>query len=136
MPATVTQVAEGLKNRLATISGLRTFAYQPDQQNTPPFAYPELNQVDYHRAFHGGDVVMNWTIHVVVGRYTDRTAFTALDDYLSYDGAKSVRACLEGDKTLGGVCQTLVLTSGADVTSLSEGGAEFLEIQMTLTVHA
>lgn len=136
MPATVTQVATGIKNRLATISGLRAFSYQPDQMNTPPFAYPELNQVDYHKAFGGGDVVMMWTVHVVVGRYTDRTAFAALDDYLSYSGAKSIRACLEADKTLGGVCQTLVLTSGADVTSLGEGGAEFLEIQMTLTVHA
>jgi len=136
MPATVTQVATGIKNRLATISGLRAFPYQPDQMNTPPFAYPELNQVDYHKAFAGGDVVMMWTVHVVVGRYTDRTAFAALDDFLSYDGAKSIRAALEGDKTLGGVCQTLVLTSGADVTSLGEGGAEFLEVQMTLTVHA
>lgn len=136
MPATVTQVSTGIKNRLATISGLRAFSYQPDQMNTPPFAYPELNQVDYHRAFQGGNVTMNWTIHVIVGRWTDRTAFAALDQYLSYDGAKSIRACLEADKTLGGVCQTLVLTSGADVTSVGEGGAEFLEVQMTLTVHA
>lgn len=136
MPATVTQVAEGIRTRLATISGLRAFSYQPEQMNTPPFAYPELNQVDYHRAFRGGDVVMSWTIHVIVGRWTDRTAFAALNDYLSYDGAKSIRACLEGDLTLGGVCQTLVLTSGADVSSVGEGGAEFLEVQMTLTVHA
>jgi hypothetical protein len=136
MPATVSQVAEGLKNRLATISGLRAYAYQPDQLNTPPFAYPELSQVDYHRAFGGGDVVMMWEIHVIVGRYVDRTAHKMLDDFLSYDGAKSIRACLEGDKTLGGVAQTLVLTSGADITSISEGGSEFLEIQMSLTVHA
>lgn len=136
MPATVTQVADGLKTRLATISGLRTFSYQPEQMNTPPFAYPELNQVDYHKAFQGGIVTMSWTIHVVVGRWTDRTAFAALNDYLSYSGAKSIRACLEGDLTLGGVCQTLVLTSGADVSSIGEGGSEFLEVQMTLTVHA
>jgi hypothetical protein len=92
--------------------------------------------VDYHRAFGGGDVVMQFTIHVIAGRWTDRTAFALLDDFLSYSGAKSIRACLEGDKTLGGVCQTLVLTSGADVSSVGEGGAEFLEIQMSLTVHA
>ena len=135
MPATVSQVADGLKTRLATISGLRSTSYQPEQMN-PPFAYPELTSVEYHRAFGGGDVVMSWQIHAVVGRWTDRTAHTLLDDYLSYDGAKSIRACLEADKTLSGVCQTLVLSSGADVSSLSEGGAEFLEIQFTLTVHA
>ena len=135
MPATVSQVAEGLKTRLATISGLRAYSYQPEQLN-PPFAFPELMQVDYHRAFSGGDVVMQWNVRVIVGRWTDRSAFKLLDDFLSYDGAKSIRACLEGDKTLGGVCQTLVLTSGADISSVGENGAEFLEVQMSLTVHA
>lgn len=136
MPATVSQVAEGIKTRLATITGLRAFSYQTEQMNAPPFAYPELTQVEYHRAFSGGDVVMTFVIHVVVGRYTDRTAFALLDDFLSFSGAKSIRACLETDKTLGGVCQTLVLPSGADISSLGEGGAEFLEIQLSLTVHA
>lgn len=135
MPATVSQVAEGIKDRLATIPGLRAFSYEPEQYN-PPVAYPQLTQVEYHRAFQGGNVVMSWVVHVVVGRWTDRTAHKALDDYLSYSGARSIRAVLEGDTTLGGVCQTLVLTSGADVTSVGEGGAEFLEIQLSLTVHA
>jgi hypothetical protein len=134
MPATINQVATGIKNRLATISGLRTFNYQPEQLN-PPVAFPALTSVEYHRAFKGGDVLMNWNVHVVVGRYTDSRAYALLDEYLSYDGAKSIRAVLEGDKTLGGVCETLVLSSGADVTSISESGAEFLEITLSLTVH-
>jgi hypothetical protein len=134
MAATVSQVATGLANRLATISGLRTSAYQPEQLN-PPFAFPTLNRIEYHRAFSGGDVVMDWTVNVIVGRYVDRNAFATLDDYLSYSGAKSVRAAIEGDKTLGGVCQTLVLPSGANITSLSSADAEFLQIQFQVTVH-
>lgn len=134
MPATVSQVAAGLKTRLATISGLRTFSYQPEQEN-PPFAYPEINSIDYHRAYGGGDVVMNWTIYVVVGRWLDRTAHAALDDYLSYSGAKSIRAAIEGDQTLGGVCQTLIVRSGADITSLDANGAQFLVIQLQVEVH-
>ena len=134
MPATVSQVAEGLKTRLATISGLRTFSYQPEQEN-PPFAYPEINSINYHRAYGGGDVVMDWTIYVIVGRYLDRTAHASLDDYLSYSGAKSVRAAVEGDPTLGGVCQTLIVRSGADITSLDANGAQFLVIQMQVEVH-
>jgi len=134
MAATVSQVATGLATRLATISGLRTSAYQPEQLN-PPFAFPTLNRIEYHRAFAGGDVVMDWTVNVIVGRYVDRNAFATLDDYLSYSGAKSVRAAIEGDKTLGGVCQTLVLPSGANITSLSSADAEFLQIQFQVTVH-
>ena len=134
MAATVSQVATGLATRLATISGLRTSAYQPEQLN-PPFAFPTLNSINYHRAMGGGDVVMDWTVNVVVGRYVDRNSFAILDDYLSYSGAKSVRAAIEGDKTLGGVCQTLVLPSGANITSLSSADAEFLQIQFQVTVH-
>lgn len=134
MPATVSQVATGLATRLATISGLRTSAYQPEQLN-PPFAFPTLNRIEYHRAFAGGDVVMDWTVNVIVGRYVDRNSFAILDDYLSYSGAKSVRAAIEADKTLGGVCQTLVLPSGANITSLSSADAEFLQIQLQVTVH-
>jgi hypothetical protein len=134
MAATVSQVATGLATRLATISGLRSSAYQPEQLN-PPFAFPTLNRIEYHRAFAGGDVVMDWTVNVIVGRYVDRNSFAVLDDYLSYSGAKSVRAAIEGDKTLGGVCQTLVLPSGANITSLSSADAEFLQIQFQVTVH-
>jgi hypothetical protein len=119
---------------LATISGLRTFNYQPEQEN-PPFAYPQINRIDYHRAYGGGDVVMDWTVYVVVGRYLDRTAHAQLDDYLSYSGAKSVRAAIEADPTLGGVCSTLIVRSGADITSLDAGGAQFLVIQMQVEVH-
>jgi hypothetical protein len=134
MPATVSQVATGLQTRLATISGLRTFNYQPEQEN-PPFAYPQINSIDYHRAYGGGDVVMNWTVYVIVGRYLDRTAHAQLDDYLSYSGTKSIRAAIEGDLTLGGVCSTLIVRSGADITSLDAGGAQFLVIQMQVEVH-
>lgn len=134
MPATVSQVATGLQARLATITGLRTFNYQPEQEN-PPFGYPQLNSINYHRAYSGGDVVMDWTVYVVVGRWLDRTAHAALDDYLSYSGAKSVRAAIEADPTLGGVCSTLIVRSGADITSLDSGGAQFLVIQMQVEVH-
>ena len=134
MPATVSQVATGLQTALSAISGLRTFSYQPEQEN-PPFGYPQINSINYHRAMQGGDVVMDWTVFVIVGRWLDRTAHTALDDYLSYSGSKSVRAALEADLTLGGVCQTLIVRSGADITSLDAGGAQFLVIQMQVEVH-
>jgi hypothetical protein len=134
MPATVSQVATGLATNLATIAGLRTSAFQPEQLN-PPFAFPTLNRIEYHKAFGGGDVVMDFTVSVIVGRYVDRNAFATLDDFLSFSGAKSVRAAIESDKTLGGVCQTLVLPSGANITSLSSADAEFLQIQFQVTVH-
>ncbi len=134
MPATVSQVASGIKTRLATISGLRTFEYQPEQLN-PPVAYPVLNSVTFHRAFGGGDVEMFWSVFVVVGRYTDKRAFDLVDDFISYSGAKSLRAVLEADTTLGGVCQTLVVSSSFAIQPQTQADAEFLTVRVDLTVH-
>ena len=135
-PATVNAVATAIATKLATISGLRTYTYQPEQV-TPPVAYPELTQVVYHRTMGKGTALtqMEWLIHVIVGRYTDRTAHDLLDQYLSATGAKSVRAAIESDDTLGGVVQAIILSTSADITSLTSGDAEFLQIQFTLTVH-
>lgn len=135
MAATVSAVATAIKTQLATISNLRTFDYQPEQLN-PPVAFPILNSINYHRAFQGGDVEMNWSIVVVVGRYLDRVAHTNLDGYLSYSGTTSIRAALEADKTLGGVVQTCVLDSAMEIDTLTVGDADFLQIQLSLRVHA
>lgn len=134
MPATVSQVATGLQNRLATINGLRTFNYQPEQL-MPPVAYPVLNSITYHRAFGGGNVEMFWSVFVVVGRYTDSRAFELCDDFLTYSGAKSLRAAIEGDKTLGGVCQSLVVSSSISIQPQTQADAEFLTVRVDLTVH-
>jgi hypothetical protein len=135
MPATVSQVAEGIKTRLATVTGLRTFSYQPEQLN-PPVAFPVLESVEYHGAMGGGNVRMRWQVFVIVGRYLDRVAHSNLDGYLSYSGATSLRAAIEGDKTLGGVAQTLILESGLSVGALTVAEADFLQVQFSVLVHA
>lgn len=135
MAATVSQVATGIRNRLATISGLRVFNYQPEQVN-PPIGFPVLNQIRYHGAYSGGMVEMDWSIVVVTGRWLDRTAHTALDGYLSYSGATSIRAAIEADKTLGGIVDTLVVPTGANISSMSANDAEFLRVEMALTVYS
>ena len=135
MAATVSQVATGIRNRLATISGLRVFNYQPEQVN-PPIGFPVLNQIRYHGAYNGGMVEMDWSIVVVTGRWLDRTAHTALDGYLSYSGATSIRAAIEADKTLGGIVDTLVVPTGANISSMSANDAEFLRVEMALTVYS
>lgn len=135
MPATVSQVAEGLRARLATVSGLRTFSYQPEQVN-PPVAFPVLESVEYHGAFNGGDVRMRFMVFVIVGRYLDRVAHSNLDGYLSYDGATSLRAAIEGDRTLGGVAQTLIMETGMNVNALTVAEADYLQVSFSVRVHA
>jgi len=135
MPATVSEVADGLKTRLATISGLRTFSYQPEQLNQP-IGFPVLQSVEYHNAMGGGDVRMRFDVVVIVGRYVDRVAHSLLDGYLSYSGATSLRAAIEGDKTLGGVCSTLIIENSTDVGIVAVAEGDFLQVSCSIVVHA
>lgn len=136
MSLSVAAIASGLQARLATITGLRAYSYQPEQLN-PPFAYPILNGATYHRTMGMGNAVtqLDWTVSVIVGRYVDRTAIVALDGYLSPTGATSIRAALEGDLTLGGACADLIVGSSANISALEQDDAEFLQITFQLTVY-
>jgi hypothetical protein len=133
--ATISQVNAGIKTRLATISGLRVFDYMPDAVN-PPLAFPVLTGIEYHKAFSGGDVQFSYNVGVVVGRVSERTAQTTLDQFMSYSGASSIRAALEGDKTLGGIVDTLTLSSSANISSLAIGDANFITVDFTLLVYS
>ena len=135
--ASVAAIADGLKVRLATISGVRAYSYQPEQLN-PPFAYPILNGVSYHQTMGMGSAVtqFDWSVYVVVGRWVDRVAMTNLDDFLSPTGAKSIRAALEADRTLGGACSDLVVSTSANISALEQDDAEYLQVSFSVSVYA
>lgn len=135
--SSVSDIATGLQTRLATISGVRAYSYQPEQLN-PPFAYPILNTVSYHQTMGMGNAVtqLEWTVYVVVGRWVDRVAMTNLDGFLSPTGSSSIRAALEGDLTLGGACQNLVVSSSANISALEQDDAEYLQVSFSVTIYA
>ena len=136
MPATPSQVKDGLKVRIETISGLRAFDYQPDQVN-PPFAFPTLNEIRYHQTGMGtGGVVMDFTITIVVGRASERTAQDELDKYTAFSGAQSIRAAIEADRTLGGVADDLIVNSSGNFTNLDANDTVYLTMDFNVTVYA
>jgi hypothetical protein len=136
MPSSVGAVSTALKTALATITGLRTASIQPDQLN-PPIAFPVLNSVSYHQSMGTTSALtlMEYTIFVIVGRYTDRTAHATLDSFLSPTGALSVRTALEADQTLGGVVSTLIVDQSTNISSVTSAEAEFLQISFNVRVH-
>ena len=135
--SSVSAIATGLQVRLDTIAGVRAYSYQPEQLN-PPFAYPVLNTVSYHQTMGMGSAMtqFDWTVYVVVGRWVDRVAMTNLDGFLSPTGASSIRAALEGDLTLGGACQNLVVASSANISALEQDDAEYLQVSFSVTIYA
>ena len=136
MPATISQVKDGLKARIETVSGLRAYDYQPDQVN-PPFAWPTLDEIRFHQTgMSTGGVVMDFTITVVVTRQSERTAQEKLDAYSSWDGAQSVRAAIEADRTLGGVCDDLIVVSAGNFTNIDANDTLYLAMDFKVTVYA
>lgn len=134
MAATITEAAEGLRERLATIIGLRVYEYLADSFQ-PPAAMVNIDTVDYHQAFRGGDSVYTFTITVFVARAEERTAQRKLDEYLSYSGQKSVREAIESDMSLGGRIQACVVESGGNIAAVQVNEATYLSIEFTVTVH-
>ena len=136
MPATPSQVKDGFKLLIENIPGLRAFDYQPEQVN-PPFAFPTLNEIRYHQTGMGsGGVVMDFTITIVVGRASERTAQDELDQYTAFSGAKSIRAALEADRTLDGVCDDLIVNSSGNFTNLDANDTVYLTMDFNVTVYA
>ena len=132
---TVSQIKTCLAANLATVSGLRAYAYQPDNVNTP-FAWPLLDSIQYNGAMGGGLITHKFTVSVVVGRSAERTAQTLLDGYLSYAGATSIRQAIESDRTLGGVVQDLIVESANNISTLEANDATYLAIDFIVTVYA
>lgn len=135
MSATVTQIKQGIATALATIPGLRSYAVQPDNLN-PPFAWPMLDTVTYNGAMRGGLITHVYTVTVVVGRAAERTAQNALDGYVSYDSATSIRAALEADRTLGGVVQNLLVESANNISTTEGNDTTYLMVDFRVVVYA
>lgn len=103
-------VRAGLGTALDTITGLRVFDYVPDSLS-PPAAVVEPLEVDYDEAMRRGLDFYRAFILIIVGRMSDRSSQDRLDAYVAGSGASSVKAALEADKSLGGACSTLQITS-------------------------
>lgn len=135
MAATLQQQADGLQAALTAITGLRVFDHVPDNWATPcTFVVPDT--IEYWNAFSGGDAIHNWTCTVVVGRQSDRSSQRQLFEYMSYSGAKSVRAAIEADRTLGGVVQTLIVNRAENVRMVTQGDQYYLAVDFTVQIHA
>lgn len=126
-------VRAGLGTALDTITGLRAFDYVPDSLS-PPAAVVEPLEIDYDEAMQRGLDVYRAYILVIVGRMSDRSSQDRLDAYVAGSGASSVKAALESDKTLGGACSTLQVTS-ARPREVVVSGVNMIAYRFEVTIY-
>ena len=106
-------VRAGLQTRLQTISGMRVLDTVPDSVNIPTqgaVAVVGMLDLNFDFSMNRGYDQATCSILVIVGRMNESTAQDRLDGYLASSGATSVKAAIEGDKTLGGAVATLRVT--------------------------
>ena len=131
--AAIGDLKNGLATRLATISGLRTFAYQPDRI-TPPMATVFPDRVEYDLNARRGADTFIFVVQVLVGRADDRAAQKNIDAYIN--GASSVKAAIEGDRTLGGVANTCRVTEMRNYQQVLYGDTVYLGCEFEVEVVA
>ena len=134
MTATVSDVKSALATKLGTISGLRSYAYQPDNPAFP-CAIPTLTNIEYHGAMGSGLVTYTFTISVIIGRVSERSSESKLNDYAAYTGASSIRKVLEEDGSLGGAVADTIVTSASNISSISLNDADYLMLDFSVIVY-
>jgi len=135
MSGSASKIHDALSMALAAVPGLRVADHLPEQIN-PPMAVVQIQSVTYHRAMQGGLSEWQFLIALVAGRMGERSAQRQIDGWISYDGSQSIRAALEVDPTLNGICQTLIVADMVSVRPITLGDSSYLSCEFNVTVHA
>lgn len=126
------QVRDGLKTRLQTITGLRAYDLIPDTVLPPCAVVGQLDftfDIDNARGLDQAQV----DVLVIVQRFSERAGQDKLDAYLAGSGSTSIKAAIEGDRTLGGTVNTLRVT-GAEAGTYDSQGVTFLSYRYRITI--
>jgi hypothetical protein len=135
--AAIASIRDGLKTRLATISGLRTHDTAPSQINPPSaVVVPGDPAIRYDSTMARGSDDYLFMVHLFVSFAVDRTAQDKLDGYLSGSGATSVKAAIEADETLGGVAHFTRVKEVREYGEKDYGDQRYLQAVFVVEVTA
>lgn len=110
MASTIEQIMGGVRDRLATISGLTAYDYKPSTVNVPAGLVQLPNSINYHSTSGRGKIELTFTALVVVSTTSDESGQKQLSSYLDPTGATSVVTAIESDKTLGGLVDYCIVS--------------------------
>jgi len=133
--ASISTLRTGIKNNLATITGLRTSSFQPDTIN-PPIAIVFPVSVNYDETFNRGMQTYTFAVQVIVGRVSERTGQNSLDAFCASTGASSIKLAIESDKTLGGNAFDLRVTDMRNYGELTVGEVNYSSAEFVVLCYA
>lgn len=133
MPMVPSTVRAGLVTRVNTISGLTALAYIPELV-VPPIVLIDQLELEFDASMGRGLDTAFVDVILIVQRMDAQSGQSALDGYLAGTGASSIKAAIEGDKTLGGACSTLQVLSASPGTYQSQG-IDFLAYRYRVKIY-
>jgi hypothetical protein len=136
---TLGAIREALADALSVIPGVQVSPYVLAQPTPPGIQIPPPGAT-YHTTMRaGGDGINEWEfiIQGFVSLNSDVGAQRVLDELCATSGPKSVSALLEADLTLGGVVETLIVTSQTGGRQVEQPpGNPMLLVEWHVTVYA
>jgi len=133
--ASISTLRTGIKNNLATITGLRTSSFQPDTIS-PPIAIVFPVSVNYDESFNRGMQTYTFAVQVIVGRVSERTGQNSLDAFCASTGASSIKLAIESDKTLNGTAFDIRVTDMRNYGELTVGEVNYLSAEFVVLCYA
>ena len=133
---TMSDLRTGLATNLGTITGLRAYAYVPDDPK-PPIAYVIPGGVTFDTAMGRGADTYDFTVKVIVGRWNERTAQSTLDGYCDPSSTTSIKRAIESDRQLGGEAFDLRVTALRNYGPIVlDDGVQYLSAEFAVQVIA
>lgn len=136
MSATLTDIRNAIKSALTGVI-TNAYAVEPTTPNYPAaWVFPAKNPAaTFDETFEGATT---WYLLVTVAvQASDLSRSQSnLDPFLATTGAKSVKAALEADTTLGGVVDSLRVTGITAYGPLDLAGTNILAAQLAVEVYA
>lgn len=133
--ASVSELRDGLKANLATITGLRTADTVPDNPS-PPIAIVLPQSVSYDDTFQRGMNTYTFSVLVIVNRVSERTAQNSLDAYISGTGNSSIKRAVESDKTLNGKAFDVRVSELRNYGDITIGEINYLSAEFVVLCYA
>ncbi len=133
--ASVSAIRDGLKTRLATISGLAAYDTVPGQIN-PPAAVVTRRRTAFDATMARGSDDLTFVVLLFVSFAEHHTAQEDLDAYLAGSGAASVKAAVEVDPSLGGTCDFARVAAAEADRVVTYAGVDYLAVEFIVEVTA
>lgn len=134
--ANIKALRDGLKTRLAAVSGIYTHDTIPDDVYPPAAIVGFPTAVRYDFAMRTAVSRYSFPVRVIAGRTTERESQDRIDDLCSPDGASSIRAAVDADPTLGGVAHSSRVVEARDFGVYEVAGVSYIGGEFEIEVIA